>query len=223
MTDVIKFYHTPRLHHNTPTGIVRSVPPVHLITTLEARALRTAPAPTPMTKLPQKEEHKKLLAKVVGFDAGALLETSKHHHHAGIQSPRHGRSMRELTPKPDNTEVEVRGQAFSGTPRLLRGGNSKSYGVRRQISPDNQLELSPDNTAPPATADSWQVTADFVLTSEPLRSSRRVAVTNKLLEKERRRDAPWVYCFKIKRDRLRMSNLIVTSTSPVDNLYPAPL
>lgn len=219
LTDVIKPPATPyRIQNALFPRLHRSVPPVHSITTLEARALRTTPAPTPMTRLPDKKEHRKLLAKVVGFDA-TLFEPLKMQH-GGTQSPRHGRSLRESTPRLPDTEVEVRGQAFSAAPRLMKGGNSRTYGVRRQISPENQLELSPE-TAPPTTAESCHVTADFVLTSSPLVASHRCAVTNKLLERERRRDATWVYCYKIKRDRLRMSNLIVTSTSPVDNLLPA--
>lgn len=48
---------------------------------------------------------------------------------------RHGRSLTDTAQRAvPEAEVEpVRGHAFSGTPRLLRGGNSKLYGIRRQV------------------------------------------------------------------------------------------
>lgn len=87
-TEISKNYNSPLCVQNALTSrIHRSVPPVHKITTLEARQLRTAPAPTPMTQLPDRRQHRKLLAKVVGFDA-TLLEPAKLHHSDVIHSPR---------------------------------------------------------------------------------------------------------------------------------------
>ena len=52
----------------------------------------------------------------------------------------------------------------------------------------------------------------------------KTALTNSLAVRERNRDAPWVYCYKVKRDRLKLSQLL-TSKSPtdpaVDELLPA--
>lgn len=49
-------------------------------------------------------------------------------------------------------------------------------------------------------------------------------LTNRLVSRDRQRDAPWVYCYKVKRDRLKLSNLLTckSATDPtVDQLLPA--
>ena len=52
----------------------------------------------------------------------------------------------------------------------------------------------------------------------------KTALSNSLTLRDRNRDVPWVYCYKVKRDRMKLSQLL-TSKSPtdpaVDELLPA--
>ena len=52
----------------------------------------------------------------------------------------------------------------------------------------------------------------------------KTALTNSLVARDRSRDVPWVYCYKVKKDRLKLSQLLTTKypTDPaVDELLPA--
>lgn len=52
----------------------------------------------------------------------------------------------------------------------------------------------------------------------------KTALTNSLVLRDRNKDVPWVYCFKVKRDRLKLSELLTSksATDPaIDKLLPA--
>nr|XP_002121732.3 uncharacterized protein LOC100175870 [Ciona intestinalis] len=257
----------------------------HAIPCSTNRQPRSAPAPTNMTFLPSAQEklksNRKLLAKVVGFDASVFQAQAQYQgvmsnpvaaDHAAsdedlkISSARFNnafssrRSPRRLSSDngPEMSRLEIlRGQGLPATPRLLRGGNSKKYGVRREISSENQLELSPDvvhagpdtksrtrisssgSGAPlhPMKLESLDKTVDE--TGSSIGSTPRpsiyhvtplgdelteIAVTNGLICRDRDRDVPWVYCYKVKRDRLKLSKLLSSKSvmdPAVDELLPA--
>lgn len=89
-----------------------------------------------------------------------------------------------------------------------------------KISDFNELELAPDfddSTAKEAT--SHHVTVDLIVSPRENQSASKV--TNGMVDRERRRNAPWVYCYKVKKDRQRITKILVKDQSiTADKLLP---
>ena len=52
----------------------------------------------------------------------------------------------------------------------------------------------------------------------------KTALTNSLVLRDRNKDPPWVYCFKVKRDRLKLNQLLTSKSTcdvNVERLLPA--
>ncbi|XP_076808984.1 uncharacterized protein LOC143452048 [Clavelina lepadiformis] len=243
------------------------------------RFQRSSPHILPISQNAQERvlKNRKLLAKVVGIDATVFEQHSKQHavysYHSGFpvktdvgedyitrynNSFSSNRSPRGLRSQKKDLELArsemLIGQGLPATPRLLRGGNSKNYGIRRQISVNNQLELSPDFSSEQRAVSALKhydmstitdntdkrqtekLAEESQFDDEPnnhnsgqpsshdIHETSSSALTNRLTVRDRPRDAPWVYCYKIKRDRLKLSQILLSksiTTSNVENLLPA--
>jgi len=226
------------------------------------RFQRCTPAPTSMSYLPSQERmtshSNKIRTKVVGFDATlfdesepppSTIDTDELSRYPNafspMRSPRgiHSNVIKELKPP----EV-LHGHTIPTTPWLLRRGESKEYGVRRQISADNKLQLSPDIHPREKSTMHFNTPAQGLTRSSTLPSTggedfsevftpdvenlnltphyhqlQPMAITNRLKNRSKK-NATWVDCYKIKRDRNKLNNLLTTKGAidpQVEKMLPA--